>query len=143
MQMMTAESGRAAINMLRSKDIDIVFMDHMMPEMDGVEATKKIRDMEGDYYKKLPIIALTANAVNGVREMFIQEGLNDFLAKPIELSALDRVLRYYLSKKYIEAPAASNYTENDRRKRGSKPVSESVMFDPDKGLMYTGGNFDA
>lgn len=143
MQMMTAESGRAAINMLRSKDIDIVFMDHMMPEMDGVEATKKIREMEGDYYKKLPIIALTANAVNGVREMFIQEGLNDFLAKPIELSALDRVLRYYLPKKYIEAPAASNYTENDRRKRGNKPVSESVMFDPDKGLMYTGGNFDA
>lgn len=143
MQMMTAESGRAAINMLRSKDIDIVFMDHMMPEMDGVEATKKIREMEGDYYKKLPIIALTANAVNGVREMFIQEGLNDFLAKPIELSALDRVLRYYLPKKYIEAPAASNYAENDRRKRGSKPVSESVMFDPDKGLMYTGGNFDA
>lgn len=143
MQMMTAESGRAAINMLRSKDIDIVFMDHMMPEMDGVEATKKIREMEGDYYKKLPIIALTANAVNGVREMFIQEGLNDFLAKPIELSALDRVLRYYLPKKYIEAPAASNYAENDRRKRGNKPVSESVMFDPDKGLMYTGGNFDA
>ncbi|MGN0682541.1 MAG: ATP-binding protein, partial [Oscillospiraceae bacterium] len=84
MQLITAESGPAAINMLRSKDIDIVFMDHMMPEMDGIEATKIIRGMEGEYYKKLPIIALTANAVNGVREMFIQEGLNDFLAKPIE-----------------------------------------------------------
>lgn len=143
MQMMTAESGRAAINMLRSKDIDIVFMDHMMPEMDGVEATKKIREMEGDYYKKLPIIALTANAVNGVREMFIQEGLNDFLAKPIELTALDRILRNYLPKKYIEAPAATDYAENDRRKKDRKPAAEAVMFDPDKGLMYTGGNIDA
>ncbi|MBP0964248.1 MAG: response regulator [Oscillospiraceae bacterium] len=143
MQLITAESGPAAINMLRSRDIDLVFMDHMMPEMDGIEATKIIRDMEGDYYKKLPIVALTANAVNGVREMFIQEGLNDFLAKPIELSALDRILRNYLPKKYIEAPTASDYAENDRRKKGRKPVSESVMFDPDKGLMYTGGSIDA
>lgn len=143
MQLMTAESGRAAINMLRSRDIDLVFMDHMMPEMDGIEATKIIRDMDGDYYKKLPIVALTANAVNGVREMFIQEGLNDFLAKPIELTALDRILRNYLPKKYIEAPAATDYAENDRRKKDRKPAAEAVMFDPDKGLMYTGGNFDA
>ena len=144
MQLITAESGRAAINMLRSKDIDLVFMDHMMPEMDGIEATKIIRDMEGDYYKKLPVIALTANAVNGVREMFIKEGLNDFLAKPIELSALDRILRNYLPKEYIQAPAVSDYTGPDRRMKGKKPGSESaVMFDPDKGLMYTGGNVDA
>lgn len=144
MQLMTAESGPAAINMLRSKDIDIVFMDHMMPEMDGIEATKMIRNMEGEYYKKLPIIALTANAVNGVREMFIQEGLNDFLAKPIELSALDRVLRYYLPKEYIQAPAVTVYSGNDRRQSCNKSNYEgSAMFDPDKGLMYTGGNADA
>ncbi|MGN0667304.1 MAG: ATP-binding protein [Huintestinicola sp.] len=143
MQLMTAESGPAAINMLRSKDIDLVFMDHMMPEMDGVEATKIIRSMEGDYYKKLPIIALTANAVNGVREMFIQDGLNDFLAKPIELSALDRILRNYLPEEYIQAPASSNYGGKDRR-NNRKPSggNVSVMFDPDKGLMYTGGNAD-
>ncbi|MGN1137187.1 MAG: ATP-binding protein [Oscillospiraceae bacterium] len=144
MQLMTAESGSAAINMLRSKDIDLVFMDHMMPEMDGVEATKLIREMEGDYYKKLPIIALTANAVNGVREMFIKEGLNDFLAKPIELSALDRILRLYLPKEYIQAPTTSNYAGSDRRKKNKKSNYEgSVMFDPDKGLMYTGGSMDA
>lgn len=143
MQLMTAESGPAAINMLRSKDIDLVFMDHMMPEMDGVEATKIIREMEGDYYKKLPIVALTANAVNGVREMFISEGLNDFLAKPIELSALDRILRLYLPKEYIQAPAASDYGSSDRRQNGRRTGSEgSAMFDPDKGLMYTGGSMD-
>lgn len=144
MQVMTAESGPAAINMLRSKDIDLVFMDHMMPEMDGVEATKIIREMEGDYYKKLPIIALTANAVNGVREMFIREGLNDFLAKPIELSALDRILRYYLPKDYIQAPSASEYKGADRRRQEGRTAGDgSAMFDPDKGLMYTGGSMEA
>ncbi|MBQ5332268.1 MAG: response regulator [Oscillospiraceae bacterium] len=144
MQVMTAESGAAAINMLRSKDIDIVFMDHMMPGMDGVEATRIIREMDGDYYKKLPIIALTANAVNGVRDMFIREGLNDFLAKPIELSALDRMLRYYLPKEYIQAPSASDYGAGDRRRNAKTAGNESsAMFDPDKGLMYTGGSMEA
>lgn len=139
MQIITAESGPAAINMLRSKDIDLVFMDHMMPEMDGVEATQIIRSTEGEYYKKLPIIALTANAVNGARDMFIKSGFNDFLAKPIELSSLDRVLRSYLPKEYMQAPSSRSYGGNDRRKR-IQNREVSPMFDPDKGLSYTGGD---
>lgn len=107
MQVLTADSGRAAISMLRSKDIDIVFMDHMMPEMDGVEATKEIRGMEDRYYKNVPIIALTANAVNGVRDMYIESGFDDFIAKPIELSALDRVLKMWLPKELISVSAGS------------------------------------
>ncbi|MCI5751346.1 MAG: ATP-binding protein [Oscillospiraceae bacterium] len=140
MQIMTAESGPAAIRMLRSKDIDLVFMDHMMPEMDGIEATKIIRDMDGDYYKKLPIVALTANAVNGVKEMFIREGLNDFLAKPIEISALDRILRAYLPGEYKQSPATAEYGKNDRRSGNRANSGGPKMFDPDKGLMYTGGD---
>ncbi|MGN0674553.1 MAG: ATP-binding protein [Oscillospiraceae bacterium] len=143
MQIMTAESGPAAIRMLRSKDVDLVFMDHMMPEMDGVEATEIIRGMEGDYYKKLPVIALTANAVNGAREMFINSGFNDFIAKPIELSALDRVLRNYLPKEYMQAPSNSNYGKTDRRKAVKQNYESSPMFDPDKGLSYTGGDDSA
>ncbi|MGN0695693.1 MAG: response regulator, partial [Oscillospiraceae bacterium] len=140
MQLMTAESGPAAIKMLRSRDIDLVFMDHMMPEMDGIEATKIIRDMDGEYYKKLPIIALTANAVNGVKEMFIREGLTDFLAKPIEISALDRILRAYLPKEYMQAPTSADYGKNDRRASNRAKSEGTKMFDPDKGLMYTGGD---
>ncbi len=140
MQIMTAESGPAAIKMLRSRDIDLVFMDHMMPEMDGIEATKIIRDMDGEYYKKLPIVALTANAVNGVKEMFIREGLTDFLAKPIEISALDRILRAYLPREYMQAPTGADYGKNDRRASNRAKSEGSKMFDPDKGLMYTGGD---
>lgn len=104
MQVLTAESGKAAIEMLRSKDFDIVFMDHMMPEMDGIETTKAIRSMEERYYKNLPIVALTANAVNGVRDMYIEAGFDDFIAKPIELSALDRVLKMWLPRELICSP---------------------------------------
>ena len=140
MQLLTAESGPAAIKMLRSKDIDLVFMDHMMPEMDGVEATQIIRSMEDDYYRSLPIIALTANAVNGAREMFIQSGFNDFLAKPIELSALDRVLKNYLPKELIK-PMATAMSMSANPKAEAKQYNEgAAMFDPDKGLAYTGGD---
>lgn len=113
MQILTADSGRAAISMLRSKDIDIVFMDHMMPEMDGVEVTKEIRSMDDRYYKNVPIIALTANAVNGVRDMYIEAGFDDFIAKPIELSALDRVLKMWLPKELMTVPNGSaSYTKD-------------------------------
>ncbi len=144
MQFITVESGPAAISMLHSKDIDLVLMDHMMPEMDGVEATKIIRGMDGEYYKKLPVIALTANAVNGVREMFINEGFNDFVAKPIEISALDKVLKTHLPKEYI-CPPVSEAINGDRRNSGKKHTGngKTSLISEEKGLSYTGGNDEA
>ena len=91
----TAFSGKQALKMVKETDYDLVFMDHMMPEMDGIEATKAIRDFGGKY-KELPIIALTANAIGGVNEMFKENGLNDFLAKPIELKKLNATLKKWL-----------------------------------------------
>lgn len=145
MQVLTADSGREAISLLRSKDFDLVFMDHMMPELDGVETAKLIREMNDDYYKKLPIIALTANAVNGVREMFISAGLNDYIAKPIELSALDRVLKAWLPKELMKHPAETESYPNDRRERkGSAdqnaPSSNNEIFDVETGVFYAGGD---
>jgi len=144
MQLMTVDSGKAAIAMLKSKDIDIVFMDHMMPELDGIETTRMIREMEGEYYKKLPIIALTANAVNGVREMFIESGLNDFIAKPIELSALDRVLKTWLPQEMIMPAVSMSYGKNDRRRSVRvNLVNEGALISVSKGLTYTGGSEEA
>jgi CheY-like chemotaxis protein len=74
----------------------MVFMDHMMPEMDGVDVTKNIRALPGEKYKELPIVALTANVVGDVRDMFIKSGMNDFLSKPMELIEIERVLREWL-----------------------------------------------
>ncbi len=91
-----ASSGPEALEKLNAPEFDCVFLDHMMPDMDGVETLHKIRQKPGMYYQSLPVIAFTANAIGGAREMFIAEGFNDFIAKPIELSVLERILRRYI-----------------------------------------------
>ena len=99
MQITTANSGKKAIELMQQQRFDLVFMDHMMPEMDGVETTKMIRNLskeKWDYYDTVPIVALTANAIGGAREMFLANGFQDFLAKPMELRELDRVIRKWL-----------------------------------------------
>ena len=89
----TAVSGKEALEKVVSADYDFIFMDHMMPEMDGVETLHRIRQKVGTYYQKVPIIALSANAVAGAREILITEGFTDFLEKPVEHSVLERVLK--------------------------------------------------
>ena len=91
-----AMSGKQAIEMVKEKDYDLVFMDHMMPELDGVDTTRLIRALDGDKYKNLVIVALTANAINDAREMFLREGMQDFLAKPIEPKNLDAIILKWL-----------------------------------------------
>ncbi|MDR1579707.1 MAG: response regulator [Synergistaceae bacterium] len=91
-----ANSGAEAIELVKENDYDIVFMDHMMPEIDGVDATRIIRALPGEKYSKLPIVALTANVVGDVRDMFLQNGMNDFLSKPLEFHEIERVLREWL-----------------------------------------------
>lgn len=91
-----ASGGQEALDKLDSMEYDCVFLDHMMPEMDGVETLHKIRQKPGSYFQALSVIAFTANAIGGAREMFMEEGFTDFIAKPIELSVLERVLRRYI-----------------------------------------------
>jgi CheY-like chemotaxis protein len=97
----TAFSGREAIDMVQKNEYDIVFMDHMMPEMDGVEATGEIRKLGGKY-KQLPIMALTANAVQGAKEMFLSSGFDGFISKPIDLQEMYGILKEWLPPEKIE-----------------------------------------
>ncbi|MBR5178092.1 MAG: response regulator [Lachnospiraceae bacterium] len=97
----TADSGAEAVKMCKEQSFDIVFMDHMMPGMDGVETMKRIRYDAGKKHKDFPIVALTANALSTAREMFIAEGFDGFISKPIELAELERVLKHVLSKSLI------------------------------------------
>ncbi len=110
MQVDTAGSAQEAIDMVRNCRYDIVFMDHMMPEIDGIEATHIIRS-QFPSYADVPIIALTANVSGGARDMFLKEGLNDFIAKPIELRDMINKIRRWLSEEKIvpisnQSPAA-------------------------------------
>ncbi len=92
----TAISGEEALSLLNEKDYDMIFMDHMMPEMDGVETTMRIRQLPEEKFSLIPIIALTANAVGDVRSMFLECGMNDFLSKPLVIKELERVMRRWL-----------------------------------------------
>lgn len=92
----TIHSGKNCLSLLQAgKQYDIIFMDHMMPDMDGVETLHAIRKM-GGIFTNIPIVLLTANAVSGVKEEMIEEGFDDFLSKPIEIEELQRVLIKYI-----------------------------------------------
>jgi len=120
MQIDTCTSGKAAIEKIKNTKYDIVFMDHMMPELDGIETTRIIRKMPGEYFVNLPIIALTANAISGTRNMFLQNGMNDLLTKPIELPKLNEILdkwlprskksKYAIFKPLLDLPQDSDST---------------------------------
>ncbi len=93
----TAESGKQALQKYDTGDYDVVFMDHMMPEMDGVEAMKKLRFIADQKGKKLKVVALTANAISGAREMFLREGFDGFISKPIYINDFERVMSRVMS----------------------------------------------
>jgi len=91
-----ARSGKEALEKVTQKEYAVVFMDCMMPEMDGTETTKRLRDLDVAYCKEVPVVALTANAINGVREELVAEGFDDYLAKPIVREQLEEIIQKYL-----------------------------------------------
>ncbi|MCM1023921.1 MAG: ATP-binding protein [Prevotella sp.] len=155
-----ADSGARAIEMINSAYYDLVFMDHMMPELDGVDTTKMIRSRGDAYSKELPIIALTANAVSGAKEMFLESGFNDFISKPIQISLLEKILETWLPDQmltYVEADGkkaaethdifgdGSEFGEEISSTENTEPEDDIVIPNVDvrAGLTLCGGNVDA
>jgi len=135
MQIKTCISGAAAIKAVSEETFDLIFMDHMMPEMDGVEATKRIREMDNGRYEKLPIVALTANAVSGMKEMFLNYGFNDFLSKPVETIKLNMVLEQWISdEKKIRAIDPESFNKT------AETININIPgIDTQKGAAMSGG----
>ena len=127
-----AGSAAEAIDKIHNAKFDLIFMDHMMPEVDGIEATHIIRRLMPEY-ENVPIIALTANAVGGAKEMFIAEGMNDFVAKPIEIKDIVSKLRKWLPKEKItpiDKSDASRGSVQDTPQYSSavdQPEGENIM----------------
>ncbi|MDR2355636.1 MAG: response regulator [Clostridiales Family XIII bacterium] len=94
-------NGETAVSLASDNHYDLIFMDHMMPGMDGVETTRRIRAL-GGRNERVPIVALTANAIGGVEEMFLQNRMDGFLPKPLEFSRLNQCLRRWLPPDLIE-----------------------------------------
>ena len=95
-QIETCMSGMEALKLMQKKHYDVILLDHMMPEMDGIETLRVSKGMEGNLCKETPVIALTANAMVGVREMYLKEGFDDYLSKPIEVKSLEDMIRRYI-----------------------------------------------
>lgn len=96
MQIDTAMSGKECLEQMEKNAYHIIFMDHLMPEMDGVETLRRIRELKTNRSKDAVIIILTANAVSGAREMFLEEGFADYLSKPVMAVELEKMIQKYL-----------------------------------------------
>ena len=94
----TASSGRECLEMITQTAYDLIFMDHMMPEMDGVETYAEMKKLENSLNKDTPVIMLTANAITGIREQFLQAGFTDYLSKPVSGEKLENLILKYLPK---------------------------------------------
>ncbi len=112
MKIDTASGGKECIEKISSKHYDLIFMDHMMPEIDGIETTRIIRRLHKEY-NDVPIIALTANAVDGTKEMFLEEGMNDFIPKPIEVRTIMSCLKHWLPAEKIQPATGVIQSKSD------------------------------
>jgi len=111
-----ADSGKRALQMAQKTRYNLIFMDHMMPGMDGVETTKRLRCLADEYYRTVPIIALTANALEDVRDEFRKAGMNDYLAKPVEAKDLYRCVLKWIPRKLI-------IVSQEQQKPGGSPAA--------------------
>lgn len=151
MKIDTAESGKRALQMIQKKKYHIIFMDHMMPVMDGIEATQKLRAMDGDYYRNVPVVALTANALTDAREKFTRAGMNDFVAKPIEMKEICNCIKKWLPRELVlkaadgvkkEKAAAEEQPLKGKAQEIPKEEAEllsSAGIDAAEGIRYSGG----
>lgn len=100
-QIDTAESGAKCLELTRQKQYHLIFMDHLMPEMDGIETMQRLRREEGNPNQQTPVIALTANAIKGVREFYLEKGFDEYMTKPIEGERLEKLLIELLPSEYV------------------------------------------
>lgn len=130
------QSGHECLELIKSQKFDIIFIDHIMPNMDGIDTAIAIRNLPNQYYKNLILIALTCNDSPHIFSTYIKNGFNDFLEKPLDLRLLNRVLRTYLSRNLIiEAPTTSQ-SKKDYYNLNIPNI------DVKKALLYCGNNIN-
>ena len=127
MQVETASGAEEALEKCRQKKYDLIFMDHMMPGMDGVEAMKALHNDKHNPNHVTPVVVLTANAVAGCKDLYLKEGFVDYISKPVDVMKLDRVLRTYLSASLIQdTTAEEKKPENAAEADGLSPAKHAA-----------------
>jgi len=120
----TALSGKETLQKVQQEVYDIIFIDHRMPEMDGIETLHAMQNLEENLCKDKPCIALTANAISGVRQMYLDEGFTDYLSKPVKPEKLEAMIIKYLPAEYLEG-AENEILESSQTVDGEASESES------------------
>ncbi|MBO4457717.1 MAG: response regulator [Butyrivibrio sp.] len=107
----TALSGREALDLVKSNKYDVIFLDHRMPDLDGIQTLHMMQDMAANMNKKTPVVALTANAVSGSREMYFKEGFSNYLSKPVSPAKLEEMIVNYLPSYKVSVPGDKDFGE--------------------------------
>ncbi|MBO6133242.1 MAG: response regulator [Lachnospiraceae bacterium] len=147
-QIDTAVSGAECLEKVRKKRYDLIFLDHRMPGMDGIETLAAMREMKDNKSEGVPVISLTANAVSGAREEYIKAGFNDYITKPIDPAKLEEMMAAYLPKEKLicsgeasgNADEKANKLDSDRNDE-VKPLSSLEKIeglDVKQGIMHCG-----
>jgi CheY-like chemotaxis protein/HPt (histidine-containing phosphotransfer) domain-containing protein len=136
----TAADGKEALAMIQQKRYDLIFMDHLMPVMDGIEAAKRVRQLKAPYYQQVPIIALSANEQKGVKEQFLQAGMNDTAAKPIEMADIRAKLKKWLPAELIQEQSPGEAPSSDASPSGEQTLDVSHIegLNTADGIRYSG-----
>ena len=144
MKVDTASSGRQCLEMVSQIAYDLIFMDHMMPEMDGIETFTEMRKLENSLNKNTPVIMLTANAITGVKEQFLQVGFTDYLSKPVSGDKLENMMLKYLPKeKCLTEAAGDNAAEETEHPAALMELSRLYpKVDLAKGLTVCADSYD-
>lgn len=146
LQIDVASSGEECLELIKRKTYHLICMDHMMPVMDGVQTLHAIRELEGNPSRDIPVIALTANAVAGAKEMYLKEGFQDYLTKPIDADKLENMLIEYLPSNVVYLTHNRQISdEYEQPEEGSElAIRESQLylmgFNLRNGLRYMGGD---
>ena len=137
----TALSGAEAVELAHTTPFDLILMDQRMPEMDGTEAMRRIRDQSDGQNRGTPVICLTADAVIGARERYIAMGFTDYLTKPIDSEALERMLMKYLpSEKVLVHSAEENALQEEPAQDDDFGFLRKADIDTETGLRYCEGD---
>ena len=141
MNIVTADSGKACLELVKKEHFHIIFMDHMMPEMDGVETLHEIQKLTQFPNENTPVIALTANAISGARELYLKEGFADFLTKPVDPDLLEELIASYLPEELVKMNKAAQETvSEDSFKKEEFSRLEQKGFHISTGMRYCHGD---
>lgn len=140
MKIFAVMSGEECLDAVKRRSYDIVLLDHMMPDMDGIETLRRLKLMEEDLHDKPVIIALTANALVGAKEFYLSRGFDDYLAKPVDYSKLEDMLRKYLPpEKILEDISSLPDKENEYcgfEQSTLRSELAAAQIDIESGLLY-------